>query len=145
MESEPRGFISRLFGSRKRGPAAPEQVEIHPPISPEKEDVLRNVTPHLLAVTMLQLAMEGNKSWRQLNSGATSEADAKFPMACECYQLSIFLLTRRFGRRIAGIFEASLNAVMEIDRVPSLFPRFKGAIARSAGGSNQCGWNPRTG
>jgi len=126
-------FISRLFGSRKRGPAALEEVEMHPPLLPEKEDVLRRVTPHMLAVTMLQLAMEGNKAWRQVNSSATSEADAKFPMACECYQLSIFLelLSQRFGHRISGIFEASLSAVMEIDRVPSLFPRIKGAIAHA--------------
>jgi hypothetical protein len=122
MESQPTGFISRLLRRRKRAP-----------ISSVKEDVLRSVTPHVLAVTMLQLAMEGNKDWRQVNSSATSEVDEKFPMACECYQLSIFLelLTQRFGHRISAIFEASLTAVMEIDRVPSLFPRFKAAIAHA--------------
>lgn len=133
MESQSRGFISRFFGSRNRGPAIPEPVEVHPPISPIKQDALRSVTPHLLAVTMLQLTMEGNKGWRQVNSSATSEADAKFPMACECYQLTIFLelLTQRFGHRISGLFEASLNAVMEGEDLPSLFPRFKGAIAHA--------------
>jgi hypothetical protein len=133
MESQPRGFISRLFGSRKREPAVPERVEVQPPISPVTEDVLRSVTPHVLAVTMLQLAMERNSQWRQVNSGATSEADAKFPMACESYQLSIFtnLLTQRFGPQISSIFDASLNAVMDVDSGIGLYPRFKDAIARA--------------
>jgi len=133
MESQPRGFISRFFGSRKREPAVPERVEVQPPISPVTEDVLRSVTPHVLAVTMLQLAMERNSQWRQVNSGATSEADAKFPMACESYQLSIFtdLLTQRFGPQISSIFDASLNAVMDVDSGIGLYPRFKDAIARA--------------
>jgi len=106
---------------------------VQPPISPVTEDVLRSVTPHVLAVTMLQLAMERNSQWRQVNSGATSEADAKFPMACESYQLSIFtnLLTQRFGPQISSIFDASLNAVMDVDSGIGLYPRFKDAIARA--------------
>jgi TPR repeat protein len=98
-----------------------------------KDDVLRCVTPHVLAVTMLQLAMERNSQWRQVNSSATSEADAKFPMACESYQLSIFidLLTQRFGPQISNIFDASLNAVMDVDSGIGLYPRFKDAIARA--------------
>ena len=133
MESQPRGFISRLLGSRRREPAVPERVEVQPPISPVTEDVLRSVTPHVLAVTMLQLAMERNSQWRQVNSSATSEADAKFPMACESYQLSIFtdLLTQRFGPQISSIFDASLNAVMDVDSGIGLYPRFKDAIARA--------------
>jgi hypothetical protein len=133
MESQPRSFISRLFGSRKLEPAVPERVEVQPPISPVTEDVLRSVTPHVLAVTMLQLAMERNSRWRQVNSSATSKADAKFPMACEAYQLSIFtdLLTQRFGPQISSIFDASLNAVMDVDSGIGLYPRFKDAIARA--------------
>ena len=133
MESQPRSFISRLFGSRKREPAVPERVEVQPLISPVTEDVLRSVAPHVLAVTMLQLAMERNSQWRQVNSSATSEADAKFPMACESYQLSIFidLLTQRFGPQISSIFDASLNAVMDVDSGIGLYPRFKDAIARA--------------
>jgi hypothetical protein len=133
MESQPRSFISRLFGSRKREPAVPERVEVQPPISPVTEDVLRSVTPHVLAVTMLELAMERNSRWRQVNSSATSEADAKFPMACESYQLSIFtdLLTQRFGPQISSIFDASLSAVMDVDSGIGLYPRFKDAIARA--------------
>jgi TPR repeat protein len=98
-----------------------------------KDDVLRSVTPHVLAVTMLQLAMERNSQWRQVNSDATSEADAKFPMACESYQLFIFtnLLTQRFGHQISSIFDASLNAVMDVDGGIGLYPRFKDAIARA--------------
>jgi hypothetical protein len=98
-----------------------------------KDDVLRCVTPHVLAVTMLQLAMERNSQWRQVNSSATSEADTKFPMACESYQLFIFtnLLTQRFGHQISSIFDASLNAVMDVDGGIGLYPRFKDAIARA--------------
>jgi TPR repeat protein len=98
-----------------------------------KDDVLRCVTPHMLAVTMLQLAMERNSQWRQVNSDATSEADAKFPMACESYQLFIFtnLLTQRFGHQISSIFDASLNAVMDVDGGIGLYLRFKDAIARA--------------
>lgn len=133
MESQPKSFISRLFRSRKRGPAVPEQAIALPPVSHVKEDALRGMTPHVLAVTMHRLAMEANQGWRQVNSGATSEADAKFPMACECYQLSIFteLLTQRFGSQISSIFEASLKAVMDVDSRTSLFPRFDDAIARA--------------
>lgn len=133
MESQSKGFFSRLFGARERQPVAPEQVEVQSPISPVTEDVLRSVTPHVLAVTMLQLAMERNAQWRQVNSSATSEADAKFPMACESYQLSIFtdLLTQRFGHQIASIFDASLNAVMDVESGIGLYPRFKDAIARA--------------
>lgn len=98
-----------------------------------KDDVLRCVTPHVLAVTMLQLAMERNSQWREVNSDATTQADAKIPMACESYQLHIFtnLLTQRFGRQISSIFDASLNAVMDVDGGIGLYPRFKDAIARA--------------
>ncbi len=54
-------------------------------------------------------------------------------MACESYQLSIFtdLLTQRFGPQISSIFDASLNAVMDVDSGIGLYPRFKDAIARA--------------
>jgi TPR repeat protein len=114
---------------------ASDQTEF-PQQEPEiaaKDDVLRCVSPHVLAVTMLQLAMERNSQWRQVNSDATSEADAKFPMACQSYQLFIFtnLLTQRFGHQISSIFDASLNAVMDVDGGIGLYPRFKDAIARA--------------
>jgi TPR repeat protein len=114
---------------------APSRTDVRQsePETAVKDEVLRSVTPHVLAVTMLQLAMERNSQWRQVNSDATSEADAKFPMACEAYQLSIFtnLLTQRFGHQISSIFDASLNAVMDVDGGIGLYPRFKNAIARA--------------
>ena len=77
--------------------------------------------------------MERNSQWRQVNSDATSEADAKFPMACESYQLSIFtdLLTQRFGHQISSIFDASLQAVMDVDSGIGLYHSFKNAIAHA--------------
>lgn len=133
METLGKGIISRLFGSHRPRPAVSEPVIKHSPVLPVAEDVLRSMTPHTLAVAMLQLVMEGDSQWRQANPAATSEAHAKFPMACECYQLSIFmdLLTQRFGKGVSSIFEASLNAIMDVDSKIRLFPSFRNAIARA--------------
>lgn len=130
MKSRQNGFISRLFGSRKQRPIISDQTEVRALDVHAKYAVLRRVTPHVLAVTMLQLVMERNKDWRKVELSVTSEVDDKLPMACECYQLLIFLelLTQRFGRRISYMVEASLNAVMDVDSKVALFPRFKSAI-----------------
>jgi hypothetical protein len=130
MESRQGGFFSRLFGSRKVRSIAHTRTEVRPHNVSSEDDALRSVTPHLLGVTMLQLVMDRGKEWRKVEPSVTAEIDAKFPMACECYQLSIFLdlLSQRFGRRIAGLVEASLNAVMDFDDKVPLFPRFKSAI-----------------
>ena len=135
FRSAPAGWIEthpKIHFREKQAPARTEFRQPEPEIA-VKDDVLRCVTPHVLAVTMLQLAMERNSQWRQVNSSATSEADTKFPMACESYQLSIFidLLTQRFGPQISSIFGASLNAVMDVDSGIGLYPRFKDAIARA--------------
>ena len=55
------------------------------------DHTLKSVTPHLLAVAMLQSVMESDKPWRKTDVEVTSEAHTKFPMACELYQLRIFL------------------------------------------------------
>ncbi len=132
METQSHGFISRFFGSRRLRSAPPDQTGIRQPDIAVKDNVLRSVTPHILAVTMLQLAME-RIDWRQSNSSVTSEVQAKLPMACECYQLSIFLelLTQRFGRRISGLVDSSLNAVLDIDGKAPVYSRFKDAITRA--------------
>jgi hypothetical protein len=44
-------------------------------------NTLKSVTPHLLAVAMLQSVMEGDKPWRTIVVTTTSEANDKFPMA----------------------------------------------------------------
>jgi hypothetical protein len=97
---------------------------------------LKSVTPHLLAVAMLQSVMEGDKPWRTTDVMATSEADDKFPMACEFYQLRIFLdlLTQRFGAGVSGLVEASLISVLDVRGKHSgmdLFTRVMAAKSRA--------------
>jgi len=98
------------------------------------DNTLKSVTPHLLAVAMLQSVMEGNKPWRMTDVTSTSEANDKFPMACEFYQLRIFLdlLTQRFGVGISGLVEASLISVLDVPGKYSgmdLFPKVMAAIS----------------
>src|ERR1039458_9165153 len=79
-------------------------------------NALKGVTPHLLAVGMLQSVMEGDKAWRMADAAVTSETHTKFPMACEFYQLRIFLdlLKQRFGPGVSGLVEASLISVLDM-------------------------------
>lgn len=95
---------------------------------------LRNVTPHLLAVTMLQSVMEGDRAWRMTDAVVTTEAHSKFPMACEFYQLRIFLdlLKQRFGAGVSSLVEASLISVLDARGKHSgmdLFSRVMAAIS----------------
>ena len=104
--------------------------------NPSVGNTLRGVTPHLLEVAMLQSVMEGDKPWRMTDVTATSEANAKFPMACEFYQLRIFLdlLTQRFGTGVSGIVEASLISVLDVRGKYAgmgLFQRFMAAISNA--------------
>jgi len=95
---------------------------------------LKGVTPHLLAVAMLQSVMEGDQAWRMTDAAVTSEAHTKFPMACEFYQLRIFLdlLKQRFGAGVSSLVEASLISVLDVQGKYSgmdLFPRVMAAIS----------------
>jgi hypothetical protein len=91
---------------------------------------LKSVTPHVLAVTMLRFLMEMDKEWRTVEAEITSEAHSKFPMACEFYQLRIFLdlLKQRFGAGISGLVEASLTSVSK-DTGMDLFSMVMAAIS----------------
>lgn len=98
------------------------------------DNPLKRVTPHLLAVTMLRSVMEGDKPWRMTDVAVTSEAHEKFPMACELYQLRIFLdlLKQRFGTGVSSLVESSLITVTNVRGKHSgmdLFTRFMAAIS----------------
>jgi hypothetical protein len=95
---------------------------------------LNSVTPHALAVTMLRIVMETDKPWRMTDAVVTSESHTKFPMACEFYQLRIFLdlLRQRFGAGVSSLVEASLISVLDVQGKYSgmdLFPRVMAAIS----------------
>ena len=93
---------------------------------------LKGVTPHLLAVAMLQSVMEGDQAWRMTDAAVTSEAHTKFPMACEFYQLRIFLdlLRQRFGAGVSSLVETSLISVTNVSGI-DLFPRIMAAISKA--------------
>jgi hypothetical protein len=98
------------------------------------DNTLKCVTPHLLAVAMLQSVMEDDKPWRMTDVVVTSEAHTKFPMACEFYQLRIFLdlLKQRFGAGVASLVESSLVTVTSVRGKHSgmdLFSRLMAAIS----------------
>jgi len=95
---------------------------------------LKSVTPHVLAVTMLRIVMEMDKEWRTIEAEITSEAHTKFPMACEFYQLRIFLdlLRQRFGAGVSSLVEASLISVLDVQGKYSgmnLFSKVMAAIS----------------
>jgi len=91
---------------------------------------LKSVTPHVLAVTMLRSLMEMDKEWRMIEAEITSEAHTKFPMACEFYQLCIFLdlLKQRFGAGVSSLVEASLTSVSNVNG-KDVFTRVMAAIS----------------
>jgi hypothetical protein len=62
----------------------------------------------------------------------TSEAHTKFPMACEFYQLRIFLdlLRQRFGAGVSSLVETSLISVTNVSGI-DLFPRIIAAISKA--------------
>jgi hypothetical protein len=69
-----------------------------------------------------------------IDAAVTSEAHTKFPMACEFYQLRIFLdlLRQRFGAGVSSLVEASLISVLDVQGKYSgmdLFPRVMAAIS----------------
>jgi hypothetical protein len=100
------------------------------------KNALKGVTPHLLAVAMIQAVSEDDKPWRMTDVMATSEVNDKLPMVCEFYQLRIFLdlLTQRFGAVLCSLVEASLISVLDVrDKYPGMdiFTKVTAAILRA--------------
>ncbi len=94
------------------------------------ETTLKGVTPHMLAAAMLGSVMERKDDWAATNVEVTAVATQKFPMACEFYQLRIFLdlLTRRFGTGVSSLVEAGLVSVTNVSGL-NLFPMVMAAIS----------------
>jgi len=98
---------------------------------------LKHLTPHLLAVIMLQRRAEGSmpfQEWRKPDVQFPSEADAMVALGCECYQLRIFvdLLQQRFGSPIAKLVENSFSTIMDSDSSGiEFFARADAAILRA--------------
>jgi hypothetical protein len=100
---------------------------------PTPEVTLKNMTPHLLAVGMFQVVHEREDMWRTPDIEIPQKADAAFAIACECYELRIFLdlLKQRFGSGISKLVEASFASIVGDVDGASIFPRFNAAIVRA--------------
>ncbi len=105
----------------------------HEPAQPTPEATLRNVTPHSLAVGMLQLVRDGGNMWRTPDIEIPQEADAAVAIACEFYELRIFLdlLKQRFGSGISKLVEASFASIVDDVDGLAIFSRVDAAIVRS--------------
>lgn len=94
---------------------------------------LKNVTPHLLAVAMLQVVHDRANMWRTPDIEIPPKADAAVAIACECYELRILLdlLNQRFGSGISKLVEASFASIMDDVDGLSMFSRVNAAIVRA--------------
>src|SRR6267143_3024308 len=113
-------------------PRSPSQP-VAPTIPPVPEADLRNVTPHLLAVAMLQIVRERSNMWRDPEIEIPQQADAAVAIACETYELRIFLdlLKQRFGSGISKLVEASFASIVDDVDGLSMFSRVSAAILRA--------------
>lgn len=108
--------------------------------SPANGPGLKNVTPHLLATVLLQRRAEGAtpfRAWRDAEVQIPPRSDEIIAIACEFYQLRIFLdlLQRRFGSGIAKLVEASFQSIIDDVNGLGMFSRVSDAIlsARAIG------------
>ena len=118
--------------------------------SPERP--LKNLTPHILATVMLQRRAEGVAPFQMWREPASTveippEADAVFAIACEFYQLRVFLdlLKQRFGSGICKLVETSIATILDEVRDRNVFSRVNAAIlyARALGPANDGPKNPQ--
>jgi len=103
------------------------------PVLTTPEAILKNVTPHSLAVGMLQLVIDDVNMWRAPEIEIPQEADAVFAIACENYELRVFLdlLKQRFGSGISKLVEASFASIMDDADGFAMFSKVNAAIVRA--------------
>jgi hypothetical protein len=108
--------------------------ESNEPVQTTPEAILKEVTPHSLAVGMLQLVRESGDMWRTPDIEIPQEADAAVAIACEFHELRIFLdlLKQRFGSGISKLVEASFASILDnVGGRLAIFSRVNAAIVRA--------------
>jgi hypothetical protein len=127
----------RVWPARYQGAQSDSEIDLTGElVEIANSPALRNLTPHSLAVVTLQIVMELDASWRATHAETTGEAHLYCPMACEFYQLHIYLelLAQKFGTAIASLIETSfvsLTDAQDIIAGPTIFARVKSAISRA--------------
>jgi hypothetical protein len=117
----------------KQKSTIPISSKSNEPVQPDFETILKNVTPHSLAAGILQLVHKSPESWKTPDTEIPQEADEAVMIACECYELRIFLdlLQQRFGAGIAKLVEASFSSLMDDVKGLKMFSRVSSAILRA--------------
>ena len=122
----------------QKNPDNPAQA---PAAASDKDETLKNITPHVLAAIILQNRAEGElpfEEWRKADANIPKEAEATVALMCQFLQIWILLecIERRFGHGIAMLVAGSFSTILDSNPLgPRMFANVASALqnARALG------------